>query len=357
MGEADIEAMRRGRMAEALERSFAALPGGSRSLSAFEGGRILASGATGFFGVWIHAAVERLNQGGARVELARLSRSPEAFDAAHPRWAKAPWASWIKAGAGGFAAAKPGEFGFALHMAGSSDAAANAADPGAAIEVAIQGCKGMLDLCEAAGARMLMCGSGAVYGRRSMAQGPSKESDAARSAPDPLDARQCYGEAKRAAEAMCAARAGRVDWTVARPFAFMGPWLPLSAHFAAGNFLRDAAMGRAVEIKGDGRPARSYMHPADLAAWLLWLAIHGPSGEAVNVGSGERVELGELAAMAAAMAGSPPPKVLGELSADPDCYLPDVGKARGMGLGLAHGLSESLADSLAWLAASGASRW
>ena len=96
-----------------------------------------------------------------------------------------------------------------------------------------------------------------------------------------MDPRSAYAEAKRLAETMFAAatESGDVEAVVARLFAFIGPRIPLDAHFAAGNFLRDALAGRPVEVHGDGQPRRSYLYAGDLPewCWALLAAADAPA--------------------------------------------------------------------------------
>ena len=104
-------------------------------------------------------------------------------------------------------------------------------------------------------------------------------------------------EGKRAAELLVAMHHRRTGLhaTVARCFAFVGPHMPLDAHFALGNFVRDAANGSVIVIKGDGTPRRSYLYPTDLVTWLFQILVHGDAVRPYNVGGPEACTLAALA--------------------------------------------------------------
>jgi dTDP-glucose 4,6-dehydratase len=140
--------------------------------------------------------------------------------------------------------------------------------------------------------------------------------------------------------------------SIARCFAFVGPHLPLDAHFAIGNFIRDCVAGGPIRIGGDGTPFRSYLYAADLAEWLFTILLRGASGRAYNVGSEEAVSIGQLADRVAdvaatlrpdrgrpeiVMAHKPLPGTLAER------YVPDCRRAREeLGLVPATSLDESI---------------
>jgi nucleoside-diphosphate-sugar epimerase len=142
---------------------------------------------------------------------------------------------------------------------------------------------------------LLYTSSGAVYGRQ-----PSDVthiSETQTNGPDQLDPSQAYHEGKRAAELLLASatQRGVGNLRLARLFAFLGPGLPLDAHYAAGNFFADALAGRPIRIAGDGTPIRSYLYPTDMIAWSLAVFVRGADSRAYNVGSAADLSLIDVA--------------------------------------------------------------
>ena len=145
---------------------------------------------------------------------------------------------------------------------------------------------------------------------------------------NPLNA---YGCAKRQAENLCALYNHRysVDFVVARCFAFVGPYLPLDAHFAIGNFIRDGLAGGFIVVKGDGTTVRSYLYADDLAEWLWTIMIKGKTGEAYNVGSDEAITISDLAHFVSSCFETKPEVFIqGKPASEVDRYVPDIGKVK-----------------------------
>lgn len=322
-------------------------------LAALRGGHVLITGATGFFGTWLVAALlhgSRALELGVRVTA--LARTPArlrehlAIDARDDLALLAADVRTLEPPAGA-------SFSHVIHAATSTSARLNEDDPREMFDVVVGGTRRVLDVARACGAsRVLFTSSGAVYGRQ--AEDEPRVGEACGRGPDPLDPRSAYAEAKRAAELLCAieARAG-LAVSIARGFAFVGPLLPLDAHFAAGNFLRDALAGATVVVGGDGTPRRSYLYATDLVVWLLAMLVRGAPGRAYNVGAEAELSIAELAAKIARLGGvGVEIRGRAQPGARIERYVPDGRRAREeLGLEQHVGLDEALLRTFRWHAA------
>jgi len=267
-----------------------------------------------------------------------VSRSPESFRLKHPSLADFSWLTW-HAGDVLVPSSLPqnGNYHFILHAASDSTDAA-ALTPLQTYRQIVDGTENMLKFAANCGAtRFLFTSSGGAYGPQPAEMESIPESY--NSMPDPLNPFNAYGVAKRQAEHLCSLYGQQygIETVIARCFAFVGHDLPRNAHFAIGNFIRDAIERQEITVNGNGSPIRSYMHQSDLAHWLLTLLQHGSSGNAYNVGSDEAINMADLAHLVRDIL-SPKKKVeiKGAALADNlfrSRYVPNVSKAK-MDLGL-----------------------
>ncbi|MEI6323712.1 MAG: NAD(P)-dependent oxidoreductase, partial [bacterium] len=204
------------------------------------GKRIFVTGATGFFGIWLLESFAYANKElGLGAELMGLSRDPDAFYLKVPHLAGV---SSIVLHQGDVRTFEfpDGSFSHVIHAGTTSSVPV---PPLEMLDTITQGTRRTLDFAVSAGAKkFLFVSSGAVYGKQPPDITHIPETYAG--APDPMDLRpvSIYGEGKRVGELLCSIyhQEHGLETTIARCFAFVGPHLPLDAHFAIGNFIRDA---------------------------------------------------------------------------------------------------------------------
>ncbi len=266
------------------------------------------TGGTGFFGLWLLESFAHANdqlQLGMRATV--LTRDPARLAITIPHLFARKDLTWLAGDVRSFRF-PPGNFTHVVHAATAASAQLNETNPREMLDVIVAGTHRVLDFADQAGtSKLLLTSSGAIYGRQPADLIRVPEDYAG--APDPLLPGSAYGLGKRVAEHLCAVRCPQFgcEAKIARGFAFVGPHLPLDAHFAIGNFIRDALQGRSIRVNGDGTPRRSYLYAADLAIWLWTILFQGTSNRAYNVGSADDVSIAELAETVRQTLGGPGP--------------------------------------------------
>jgi UDP-glucuronate decarboxylase len=307
------------------------------------GSHLLVTGGTGFFGLALLRHLQSF--GGEPIRVSVLSRDPARFRTIHPELARL--VEWKRGDVlAPDSLPRTHQYSHILHAATDSTLGPKLTPLERYIQI-VEGTRNILELAVASGAkRFLLTSSGGVYGPQpgNMERIPEDYNGM----PNPLDSQNAYSVAKRCAEHLCALYQSRhgLETVIARCFAFVGRDLPVDAHFAIGNFVRDALINSDIFVEGDGSPVRSYMDQRDLAHWLVTLVSRGEAGQAYNVGSDVPITIADLAyKVRELLAPGKPVRIACEETAQSfrNRYVPSIDKSKKqLGLTLSHSLDAAI---------------
>ncbi len=316
------------------------------------GARLFLTGGTGFFGCWLLETALWANDNlGLGLQIVALTRDPAAFARKAPLLAAHSAVTLWPGDVREFLFPED-RFTHVIHAATDSDMTKIVAVPLEMLDTIVQGTRRVLDFAVQSGAsRVLLTSSGAVYGRQP--PGISHMDEDYAGVLDVQGPTASYSEGKRVSEMLGGIYSRQHDLHVvlSRPFAFLGPYLPLAGHYAVGNFLGNALRGEPVQIGGDGTPYRSYLYASDLAVWLWTLLLRGQSARPYNLGSEEEVTIADIACQVAELGGGLPVEtartpVPGHL---PDRYVPSTQRAQTeLGLRQTVSLEDALKKTMRW---------
>lgn len=261
---------------------------------------VAVTGATGLVGHTLMRALDAVSRAhGLNLRLIALCRDPAA-------------AKMRLSGIGNLSllpydACQPIEADFAadyiVHAASNAHPLAFSRDPVGTMQANLLGTMRLLELLRRRGGRLLLCSTGEIYGENP-ALDRFRETDFG--SIDPMRARSCYPESKRAAETLCASYVQQygVDALAARLTYTYGPAITDQNSRADAQFLRCALEGRDIVLKSPGAQLRSYCYAADTVSGLIALLLRGETGEAYNVANPDcSVSIREYAATLAELAG------------------------------------------------------
>lgn len=292
--------------------------------------RLLLTGGTGFIGRWLLETLQQANKRlSLNLQITVPTRRPEVFRqrAGHllvnGNLELIPLDLTV--------AQLTGNFTHIIHAAADASAALNDAAPLTVFRTIVRGTERVLELAASkSDTKVLFLSSGAVYGQQPPELAGISENW--NGSPNPQIAKNTYGEAKRAAEMLCAIYRKQfgINVVTARIFTLLGPFLSLGIHYAAGNFIRDALAGEKIVVQGNGRPIRSYLYPSDLVCWLLALLTGSPRHPAYNVGSECAISISDLAQTVAQLIGQNGYEILGrdDTGWNAGRYVPDTSLIR-----------------------------
>ena len=274
--------------------------------------RVSVTGASGFLGSFLTAAIEREMPGAVVTTISRRDPLPDSD--------------------------------VIFHLAGGAGIEASLADPLADLDANAKETLRRLEELRQADRQpcFILASSCAAYGA---AQSPVSE-DA------PLIPRSPYGVSKAAAESAVGAyrSLAGIDGRIAR---IANPYGPGQRRLMVYDLARRALdESGALRVRGTGSETRDLIHAEDVGHALIAVATRGQDGGIYNVGSGVPSAIRDVATMIALAAGKRAEDVIFEGIGEPgkvDTFFPSIDRIRALGFEPRHPLAQGIGETVRWV--------
>lgn len=322
-------------------------------LAPLRGARIFICGGTGFLATWLLELIAVLNEAYRfDIRATAYSRNTADFPRRVPHLGTKPWLT-LQRGDIRYIAEIPPDTDYIIHAAALTDRRLFASCPTAVAETNALGTLRLLQASQRLEnlKNFLLMSSGLTAGAQPW---DMPTIDERFSGPQgPIDANSVYSESKRFAETIAQTFISetKLPVTIARPFAFVGPYQSLELPWAVTDFIRDSFKGGPIRIMGDGTTVRSIMYASDFAFWTLAVLARGRIRDAYNIGSPVPVDLAALARLIT-QHFSPVPEIhmnVGQTGHGRSRLVPSVKKATDeLGLTLNVQLGDAIQRTIQW---------
>ncbi|MDC0857256.1 NAD(P)-dependent oxidoreductase [Rickettsiales bacterium] len=318
----------------------------------FDNKHIFITGASGFIGSWIlESLLSIIENQKLKTFLTILTRDKNNFLSNYPFLNNPKILHIIESDILDFnpdMIIKPVDY--IIHAASETDNNISQKNPILFSDIIVKGSRNVLELAKAhKGSKIIFLSSGAVYGKNTIKKSGFSEDD--NTGPDCGNCYSSYSESKRYAELLFSLynKEFQIKYVIARCFAFIGPRLPLDAHFAIGNFINDIIKKQDITISGDGMSVRSYLYTADLVMWLFQILLEGKSGSTYNVGSNEYYTIAETAQEVIKANNSEQSFKILHKNSNNNIYIPNIDKiSTELQLRPTYKLSDSIVKTIKW---------
>lgn len=213
-----------------------------------------------------------------------------------------------------------------LHFASIASPKNYIAEPIKTLKSGLLGTHNCLGIARAKNAKFLLASTSEVYG--DPLKHPQTEDYWGNV--NPIGARSCYDESKRAAEALTYAyhKQHKISVRIVRIFNTYGPRMQIDDGRVISNFIVQALKGEPITVYGKGRQTRSFCYIEDLIkgiAKLMQIEYYLP----VNLGNPKEYTIIELAKLIIKLTNSSSKIVYLPLPEDdPKKRRPDISKAK-----------------------------